>query len=94
MIRMKTEMIGQRPRDRDRAAVVDAGAERREAAGQDRDDRERDREVGEAGPGPVQLLLVAELGEVLLVLVVDLWLVDRLVSLRACGTPSGAIVRM
>src|SRR4029077_14725853 len=44
-------------------------AERREAAGEDRDDREGDGEVGEAGPRPVQLLLVAELGEVLLVVV-------------------------
>ena len=51
------------PRDRDRAAVVEAGAEVREAAGQDRDDRERDREVGETGPGPVEVLLVAQLGE-------------------------------
>ena len=56
------------PRDRDRAAVVEAGAEVREAPGQDRDDRERDREVGEARPGPVEVLLVAELGEASFVL--------------------------
>ena len=39
----------------------------REAAGEDADDRERDREVGEAAPAAVQLLLVAQLGEPLLV---------------------------
>jgi hypothetical protein len=39
----------------------------REAAGEDRDDRERDREVGEAAPGACELLLVAELSEALLV---------------------------
>ena len=56
------------PRDRDRAAVVEAGAEVREAAGEDRDDRERDREVGETRPTAMQVLLVAELGEASFVL--------------------------
>src|SRR6266487_5964842 len=37
------------------------------SAGEDGDDRERDREVREAGPRPVQLLLVAEFGESLFV---------------------------
>ena len=51
------------PRDRDRTTVVEPGAEVGEAPGQDRDDRERDRKVGEPRPGPVQVLLVAQLGE-------------------------------
>ena len=55
------------PRDRDRAAVVPRLVVGREAAREDRDDRERDREVLEAAPAAVQLLLVAELGEPLLV---------------------------
>ena len=38
------------PRDRDRAAVVPRLAVGREAAGEDRDDRERDREVREPAP--------------------------------------------
>ena len=55
----------ERPADRDgdRAAVVPRLAEGREAAREDRDDREGDREVGEARPRSVELLLVAELGE-------------------------------
>ena len=69
------------PRDRDRAAVVEACAEVGEAAGEDRDDRERDREVGEAGPGAVQVLLVPELGEVLLVVGQR-----RPACQRSCGT--------
>ena len=54
----------QRPadRDRDRAAVVPGLAVGGEATGEDRDDRERDREVGEPTPSPVQRLFVAELG--------------------------------
>ena len=40
-----------------------ANGEGGEGPGEDRDDRERDREVGEPGPGARQLLLVAELGE-------------------------------
>ena len=59
------------PRDRDRAAVVPRLAIGREATRQDRDDRERDREVLESAPAPVQLLLVAQLGEPLLVRIVD-----------------------
>ena len=51
------------PRDRDGSAVVEAGTEVGEATGEDRDDREGDGEVGETGPRPVQVLLVAELGE-------------------------------
>ena len=43
-------------RDRDRAAVVECLTEAGEAAGQHRDDRERDREVGEAAPPPLELL--------------------------------------
>ena len=59
----------QRPgdRDRDRAAVLQRLPVGREAAGEDADDRERDREVGEPAPAALQLLLVAELGEALLV---------------------------
>ena len=37
-----------RPGDRDRAAIVEAGAEVGEATSEDRDDRERDRKVGES----------------------------------------------
>ena len=59
------------PGDRDRAAVVPRLAVGREAPGQDRDDRERDREVLKAAPAAVELLLVAQLGEPLLVGVVD-----------------------
>ena len=55
------------PGDGGRAATVPPAGEGREATGQDRDDRERDGEVGEAGPGAVELLLVPELGEQLLV---------------------------
>jgi hypothetical protein len=54
-------------RDRDRAAVVPRLSEGREAAAEDADDRERDREVGEPAPTAVELLLVAEGGEPLLV---------------------------
>ena len=54
-------------RDRDRTAVVERLAVGREAAGEHADDRERDREVGEAAPAAIQLLLVAKLGEALLV---------------------------
>ena len=56
-------------RDRDRAAVVPGQPEGGQGPGEDRDDRERDREVGEAAPGARELLLVAELGELPLVLV-------------------------
>ena len=55
------------PGDGRRAAAVPAAREGGEAPGQDGDDGEADGEVGEAGPGAVQLLLVAHLGEVLLV---------------------------
>ena len=55
-------------RDRDRPAGVPREPEVREAPGQNRDDRERDREVGEAAPAAVELLLVAEVGELALVL--------------------------
>ena len=54
-------------RDGDGAAVVPAEVERGEAARQNRDDRERDGEVGEPGPRPAQLLLVAEFRKLLLV---------------------------
>ena len=59
----------QRPadRDRDRAAVVPGLTVGGEAAGQDRDDRERDREVGEPAPSAVQRLFVAEFRESLFV---------------------------
>ncbi len=61
----------QRPRDRDpdRAPVLERLAVGREAAGEDADDRERDREIREAAPAAIQLLLVPELGQALLVLV-------------------------
>ena len=55
------------PGDRDRPAVVPRLPVGGEAPGQDRDDRERDREVLKAAPAAVELLLVAELGEPLLV---------------------------
>jgi hypothetical protein len=48
-------------------AVVPAEVEGREAARQDRDDRERDGEVGEPAPGPVELLLVSEIRQQLFV---------------------------
>ncbi len=54
-------------RDRDRTAVQPRLPVGGEAAREDRDDRERDREVGEPAPAAPQLLLVAELGEPLLV---------------------------
>ena len=57
------------PGDRDRSAEVPRLRVGREAPGQDRDDRERDREVRELGPAAGQLLLVAQLGEALLVAV-------------------------
>ena len=59
----------QRPgdRDRDRSAVLQGLPVRREAPGEHRDDRERDREVGETAPSAVQLLLVAKLRKALLV---------------------------
>ena len=65
--RISTQISGQRDRDRDRPAVLERLPVGREAAGEDADDRERDREVGEPAPAPVQLLLVAQLGEALLV---------------------------
>jgi hypothetical protein len=46
-----------------RATVVHREVVRRDAAGQDRDDRERDCEVAEPRHAPLQLLLVAEFGE-------------------------------
>ena len=55
------------PRDGDRAAVVPRLVVGREAAREDRDDREADREVLEAAPAPVELLLVAHLGKAFLV---------------------------
>ena len=59
----------QRPadRNRNRAAVVPRLSEGREAAAEDADDRERNREVGEPAPTAVELLFVAEGGEPLLV---------------------------
>ena len=59
----------QRPgdRDRDRPAVLERLPVRREAAGEDADDRERDREVREPAPAALELLFVAELCEALLV---------------------------
>ena len=56
---------GPADRDRDRPAEVPRLPVDREAAGEHRDDRERDREVGELRPAAVQLLLVAQLGELL-----------------------------
>src|SRR5205085_327062 len=63
------EEADDRPADRDgdRAAGVPSLAEARERPGEDRDDRERDREVREAAPRPRELLLVAQLRETLLV---------------------------
>ena len=55
-----------------RSTVVPCREEVRKTACQDRDDRERDREVRESTPGTFQLLLVAELGEQRLV-GVKLW---------------------
>jgi len=49
------------------AAVVPRLSEGREAAAEDADDRERNREVGEPAPTAVELLFVAEGGEPLLV---------------------------
>src|SRR4029079_15092023 len=46
------------PRDRDRAPVFPRLVVGREAAREDRDDRERDGEVLEAAPAAAQLLLV------------------------------------
>ena len=71
MIRIGIEISGQPHGDRDRAAVVPGLAVGGEAAGQDRDDRERDREVREPAPRPVQALFVAELREEGLVLVLE-----------------------
>ena len=51
------------PRDRDRPAVVPRLPVGGEAAREDRDDRERDREVREPAPRSLQVLLVAELRE-------------------------------
>src|SRR5713101_4607841 len=51
------------PRDRDRPALVEGDAVRRQASRQDRDDRERDGEVLEATHAPEELLCVAELVE-------------------------------
>ena len=56
------------PRHRDRAAALERDVVRRQAAREDRDDRERDREVLEPAHGPEELLRVAELVEDLLVL--------------------------
>ena len=60
------------PGDRDRAAVVPRLAVGREAAGEDRDDRERDREVREGAPPAVEVLPEPHLGELALVLVLEL----------------------
>src|SRR6478752_5514913 len=57
------------PGDRCGSAVVPAEAERCEAARKDRDDRERDGEVGKAGPRAVQLLAITEFGEKCFVIV-------------------------
>ena len=88
MIRMKRRDDRPAPRDRDRAAVVPACAELGEAAGEDRDDRERDGEVGEAGPRAVQVLAVPELGQVLLV-VGEFATSAMARGLQASGTFSG-----
>ena len=66
-MRMNPATIGQPHDDRDGAAVEPGSAEAREAARQDRDDRERDGEVRERTPGALELLLVAELGQPFLV---------------------------
>ena len=57
------------PRDGDRPAVVERDEIGRQAAREDRDDREGDREVAEAAHGPIELLGVAEFVQELLVLV-------------------------
>ena len=75
------------PRDGDRTTVVPRLPEGREAAGQDRDDGERDREVREPRPGSVQLLLVPELSEPLLVVAEIDWCRPRGAS-RGCGVRS------
>src|ERR687898_226303 len=58
---------GPADRDRDGTTVLPGERERRKRPGQDRDDRERDREVGEPGPCARKLLPVAEIGKPLLV---------------------------
>jgi hypothetical protein len=55
------------PRDRDRPAQVPRLRVCREAARENGDDRERDREVREARPSAGELLLVSQLRESLLV---------------------------
>ena len=56
------------PRDGDRAAALERDVVRRQAAGEDRDDRERDREVLEPAHRAEELLRVAEPVQHLLVL--------------------------
>ena len=63
MIRMNTLRIGHDHEIEIGPPLFQPGAEVRETSGQDRDDRERDGEVREARPVPVQVLLVAELSE-------------------------------
>ena len=65
------------PGDRDRAAVVPRLPIGRKAAGEDRDDRERDREVGERAPGSLQVLAIAHLRELSLIFILELLGVGR-----------------
>jgi hypothetical protein len=67
------------PGDRDRAAVVPRLPIGGEAAGEDGDDGERDREVREAAPRALEVLLVAELRQPALIVVANLL---RLLDLR------------
>src|SRR6202042_2708366 len=55
------------PGDGGRATAIPAGIEGGETAGEDGDDGEADGEVGEPGPGAVELLLVAHPRQFLLV---------------------------
>ena len=68
-VRMISAIIGQPIEIAIGPPLFHAHVEEREAAGEDRDDRERDREVREPRPAAVELLLVAEFGEALLVAV-------------------------
>src|SRR6266568_1309999 len=78
------------PDDHRRAARVHPEAVQRQAAGQDRDDRERHREVGEPRHPPAQFLGVAELVEGCFITAERRWgrlLVDRHGMLLASGRP-------
>jgi hypothetical protein len=66
---MKAETIGQPQAIAAGPPLFQPTANVVKQPGQDRDDRERDGEVREARPGSAQLLLVAEFGEPLFVLV-------------------------